>query len=37
MRQVQVRIKSRLRQATTADPPTISRKIAWIWFPESAA
>ena len=26
-----------LRQATTADPPTISRKIARIWFPESAA
>ena len=36
MRQVRVRIKSRLRQTTVADPPTISRKIARTWFPESA-
>ena len=36
MRQVQVRIKTRLRQTTVADPPTINRKIARTWFPESA-
>jgi hypothetical protein len=36
MRQVRVRIKPRLHQTTAADPPTISRKIAHIWFAESA-
>jgi len=35
MPQVQVKIKSRRRQTASAEPPTINRKIARLWFPES--
>ena len=35
MPQVQVKIRSRPRQTAPADPPTVSRKIARLWFPES--
>jgi hypothetical protein len=35
MPQVRVKIRSRPRQTASADPPTISRRIARIWFPES--
>jgi hypothetical protein len=35
MPQVQVKIRSRPRQTASADPPTINRKIARLWFPES--
>ena len=35
MRQVQVRIKRRIRRTISADPPTMSREIARIWFPDS--
>jgi len=35
MPQVQVKIRSRPRRTAAADPPTISRKIARLWFPES--
>jgi len=35
MPQVQVKIGSRPRRSASADPPTINRKIARLWFPES--
>jgi len=35
MRQVRVKIKPRIRRTVLADPPTVSREIARIWFPES--
>jgi hypothetical protein len=35
MKQIQVKAKPRPRQTTLADPPTVNRKIARIWFPES--
>jgi hypothetical protein len=35
MRQVQVKMMARPRRIVSADPPTISRQIARVWFPES--
>jgi len=35
MRQVRVKVKPRLRRAEPADPPTVSEKIARVWFPEA--
>ena len=35
MRQIPVRMKPRVRRTVSADPPTMSREIARIWFPES--
>jgi hypothetical protein len=35
MQQIQVKIRPWPRDKTPADPPTINRKIARIWFPES--
>jgi hypothetical protein len=35
MQQIQVKTRPRPRDKTPADPPTINRKIARIWFPES--
>ena len=35
MRQVQVRTRPRLHRIVPADPPTTSREIARVWFPES--
>ena len=35
MPQVQVKIRSRPRRTESAEPPTINRKIARLWFPES--
>jgi hypothetical protein len=35
MQQIQANTRPRPRQATPADAPTINRKIARIWFPES--
>ena len=35
MRHVQVKTRPRLRRIVAADPPTISRQLARIWFPES--
>jgi hypothetical protein len=36
VRQVQAKTKPRLRRTMPADPPTISRQIARLWFPDSA-
>jgi hypothetical protein len=35
MQQIQVKTKAQARHTTPADPPTINRKIARIWFAES--
>jgi hypothetical protein len=35
MRQVQVKTRPRLHRIGPADPPTISRPLARIWFPDS--
>ena len=34
MRRVQIRIRSRRRQTTSADPPTRNRTIVRTWFPD---
>jgi hypothetical protein len=35
MRQVRIRTNPRIRRTIPADPPTMSREITRIWFPES--
>jgi hypothetical protein len=35
MQQIQVKSRPRPRDTAAADPPTVSAKIARIWFPES--
>jgi hypothetical protein len=35
MRQVRVKVKPQLRRTEPADPPTVSQKIARIWFREA--
>jgi len=35
MQQIQVKARPQPRCTTPADPPTINRKIARVWFPES--
>ncbi len=35
MQQTQVKARPRPSHTTPADPPTINRKIAQTWFPES--
>jgi hypothetical protein len=35
MQQIQIKTGPRPRQTTPADPPTINRKIAQLWFPET--
>ena len=35
MPQVQVKTRVRRRETASADPPTINRKIAQTWFPDS--
>jgi hypothetical protein len=35
MQQIQVTTSPRPRHTTPAEPPTVNRKIARLWFPES--
>jgi hypothetical protein len=35
MQQIQIKTRPRPRHATPDEPPTVNRKIARIWFPDS--